>query len=439
MAEFNLQVAGIVWVLILTLVFLAMFFASRYYKFKTNEYVIHLRSGKVKSAGRGGSVIKLPLVDEIVVIPTTTRKTLLNAQEKIISREFQNVKITAILYWRVSDPEVAFNAVSWNPRSEDYIEEVLKTATEAIIRTTCASLEVEKILRERIEIIKMITDQLLKLTKDWGIIIESLEIIEAMVLDQDLKANMETVKKIGEQQKARLATANAQEIYRLREVEVSKSVGIAEIQQEQQIELNRKEKDIRVVEQERKRIEIAADTARIQKVIEAQADAESNKVQKIADAEAEAERTRRSMQAQADGKRVQLEANAQGMKAQFLAEADGIRQKALAEAEGIRAKGLAEAEALRKKVEAMASVDENYLANKFIETLPAVFANLKPEKMIVVGQGNDGFNSMVSSIVPFMELLPMISTKLKKGLETITNAEQTSSKQPVKTNTSPAV
>ena len=92
MAEFSIGTAGIVILVVLTLILIAVFFASRYRKFKTNDYVIHLRNGKVHSAGRGGKIIKFPLIDEIVVIPTTTRKTLLNSSEKILSREFQDVK-----------------------------------------------------------------------------------------------------------------------------------------------------------------------------------------------------------------------------------------------------------------------------------------------------------------------------------------------------------
>ena len=116
MAEFDLTVAAVFWVAVITIVFLVIFFASRYYKFKPNEYVIHLRGGKVRSAGRGGKIIKLPLVDDIIVIPTTTRQTLLNSREKILSREFQDMNIVGMLYWRVADPQVAFSAVSWEPR-----------------------------------------------------------------------------------------------------------------------------------------------------------------------------------------------------------------------------------------------------------------------------------------------------------------------------------
>ncbi|TFF99146.1 MAG: hypothetical protein EU542_09300, partial [Promethearchaeota archaeon] len=53
-------------VCVLGLLFL-IFLISRYRKFKTNEYVIHFRNGKIKSSGKGGRVFLLPILDEIVV------------------------------------------------------------------------------------------------------------------------------------------------------------------------------------------------------------------------------------------------------------------------------------------------------------------------------------------------------------------------------------
>lgn len=43
---------------------------TRYRTFKPNEYVIWLRRGRIRRVGIGGSVIKLPLFDEIYTIPT---------------------------------------------------------------------------------------------------------------------------------------------------------------------------------------------------------------------------------------------------------------------------------------------------------------------------------------------------------------------------------
>jgi len=363
MAEFQLGVAGVVILIVGIIVLFALFMASRYMKFTTNQYVIHFRNGKILSQGRGGKIIKMPLVDEIVVIPTTTRKTILDSNEKILSREYQDMGISAILYWRVSEPAVAFNAVVWDSRSEDYVERVLSTATGAIIRTTCASLPVETILCDRTEIIKMISDQLLNLTKDWGIIIESLEIVEARVLDAGLKDNMEAVKKIAEQERARLASANAKEIYRLREIDVTR-----------QAELAQKEMAIQLQKRELIRIEIEAEAYQKATLIRAKADAEAIKMKALAEKEAEA---------------------------------IGIRLKMAAEAEGFQ-----------KQVDAMNSADQNFMAIKLIEKLPEIYKHISPEHMIVMGEGNEGFNSILQSILPLMEILPAFTSRLKNATST---------------------
>ena len=370
MASINPAVTAAVIITVATLVLFVLYIASRYRKFRTNEYVIHLRNGVVKSAGRGGKIIKLPLVDEIIVIPTTTRKTLLNSSEKILSREYQDVKISAILYWRVSDPSTAFNAVVWDRNSNDYVERVLSTATEAIIRTTCASLTIEKILCDRTEIIKMIADQLLNLTKDWGIIIESLEIIEVEVLDSELKNNMETVKKMQEKQKAKLSAANAAEVYKLKEIDVQRQTDLAS-----------KEMSIQIQEREMRRLEIEAETYSKAKLIRAEADATSIKM-------------------------IQL--------AKFEAEAEGIRIRMAAEAEGIQ-----------KQVDALRTAGDEFMSLKLIEKMPEIYSHLSPDKMIIMGEGNQGFNSIIQSVLPLMQILPEFNTYLKKGLK---NPQDNSSK-----------
>ncbi|MHA1820770.1 MAG: SPFH domain-containing protein [Promethearchaeota archaeon] len=379
--EINLDITFYVLVALFLVFLFFVFLVSRYNKFKTNQYVIHLRNGKIKNAGLGGSIIKLPLIDEIIVIPTTTRKTLLDAHEKVLSREYQDLKIVAFLFWRVSDPKQAFNAVVWNPRSPDYVENILKNASEAIIRTTCASLELETIIRERTQIIKIITDQLHNLTKDWGIIIESLEIIEVEVIDKGLKQNMEAVKKISEEQKARLAKANALEIYRLRELEVQKKVGVAEQETNQEVMIKRKNLEIAQQDLERKR-----------KLIEAEAQKQYN----IKIAEGEAQRVKMVNLAE-------LEAKAEGMKAQMLAKAEG----------------------LRKQVEALNQADERLIATKLLEVMPEIFKNIKPDKMLMMGNGSDTFQNIASVFLPFLEILPQFSDTVKKLIGTKTSYTQT--------------
>jgi len=362
-------IGSIVTAIIIFFLFL-IFMATRYRKFKTNQFVIHLRNGKVKSAGLGGSIWLLPLIDEYIVIPTTSIQTILEAHEQVVSMEYQNISIVGMLIWKVVDPEKAFSAVSWIPRDNHFVEKILKNAAEAIIRTTCANMPLEKIIRERREIIEMVSKELHELTADWGIIIESLEIREVNILEPELKKNMEATKQAIEYRKARIARAEAERESRLRELEVKNEIGIQEQLVEREIELRRKEKEIAIAEKERERKQIEADGERQKKVIEA---------------DAEAQKIKKKLIAQAEG------------------EAESIKQQMLAQAEGFK-----------KQIEAMSSADERFLAVQLTNILPEIFKNINPDKMFILGNGNEAFSSLSKAILPFLQLLPEYSDKIKK-------------------------
>ncbi|MFX0175957.1 MAG: SPFH domain-containing protein [Candidatus Hodarchaeota archaeon] len=365
-------IIGIIVTACIILFLFIIFLAARYRKFKTNQFVIHLRNGKVKSAGLGGSLWLLPLIDEFIVIPTTSIQTLVEAHEQVVSKEYQNIEIEGLLIWKVIDPEKAFSAVSWNMRDNNYVEKILKGATEAIIRTTCANMPLEKIIRERREIIDHVEKDLHELTADWGIIIESLEIIEVIIGEPELKKNMEATKQAEEFRKARIAKAEAERESRLRELEVSNEVGTQEQLVEREIELRRKDKEIAIAQQERERKKIEADGDRLKKVIEAEADAAAIKKRLIAQAEGEAE---------------------------------SIKQQMLAQAEGFQ-----------KQVEAMSSADQRFLAVQLTNILPEVFKNINPDKMFIMGNGDEAFSSLSRAILPFLQLVPEYSDKIKKFL-----------------------
>lgn len=355
---------------ILIFVLFVIFMATRYRKFKTNQFVIHLRHGKVKHAGLGGSLWLLPLIDEYIEIPTTSIQTILEAHEQVVSKEYQNISIYGMVIWKVIDPERAFSAVSWFPHDENYVEKILKNAAEAIIRTTCANMEIEMIIRERQEIINIVSKELHELTADWGLIIESIEIREVNILEPELKKNMEAVKKAIEFRKARVAKADAERESKLRELEVQNEIGIQQQFVEQEIAMRQKDKEIAIAEKERERKKIEADGERQKKVIDAEADAQQIKKRLIAKAEGEAE---------------------------------NIKQQMLAQAEGFK-----------KQVEAMTSADERFLAVQLTNILPEIFKNLNPDKMFIMGDGNESFSALSKAIMPFLQLLPEYSDQIKK-------------------------
>ncbi|HUY01140.1 MAG TPA: SPFH domain-containing protein [Candidatus Deferrimicrobium sp.] len=371
MQELNFWIIIVIVTAILIVFLFIIFMVSRYRKFRTNQFVIHLRHGKVKSAGLGGNIWLLPLIDDYIIIPTTSIQTNLEAHEQVLSKEYQSISITGMLIWKVIEPEKAFSAVSWDPRNKHYVETILKNAAEAIIRTTCANMEIEKIIRERSEIIKGISKELHQLTSDWGIIIESIEIREVNILDKELKKNMEAIKQAEQLQSARIARAESEQLSRLRELEVKNEVGIRDQVVEKDIELKRKEKEIAIAQQERERKKIEADGERQKIVIEAEAQAEQIKKKLIAKAEGEAEVVRRQMLAQAEG---------------YL-----------------------------KQVEAIGNADARFLTAQLIDILPKIYENIKPEKMFIMGSGDESFSSLSKSILPFIALLPEFKKLFEDG------------------------
>ncbi|MBY8981565.1 MAG: hypothetical protein KGD57_01335 [Candidatus Lokiarchaeota archaeon] len=361
-------VGGIVTAIIIFFLFI-VFMVTRYRKFRTNQFVIHLRNGKVKHAALGGSLWLLPLIDEYIVIPTTSIQTYLEAHDQVVSKEYQSISITGMVIWKVIDPEKAYSAVSWVPGHENYVENILKNAAEAIIRTTCANMEIEKIIRERSEIIKHISKELHTLISDWGIVIESIEIIEVNILEPELKKNMEAIKQAQQLRQARIAKADAERVSKLRELEVKNEIGIQDQLVEKEIELRRKDKEIAIAEQERERKRIEADGERQKIIIEANA---------------EAQQIKQKLLAQAEGK------------------AANIKQRMIAQAEGFQ-----------RQVESINNADERFLVVQLIKILPEIFKNLNPEKMFIMGNGNEAFGSLSKAILPFLQLLPEYSDQIK--------------------------
>ncbi len=370
--EINGLVVGIVVTCAIIVFLFIIFMAARYRKFKTNQFVIHLRNGKVKSAGLGGSLWLLPLIDEYIVIPTTSIQTILEAHDQVVSKEYQNIEFVGMIIWKVVDPEKAFSAVSWNLRDENYVEKILKGAAEAVMRTICANMPLELIIRERREMIDHVMKDLHELSADWGVLIETFEILEVIIVEGELKKNMEAVKQAVEYKKARVAKADAERVSRLRELEVQNEIGTQEQLVQRDIELRRKDKEIAIAEKERERKQIEADGERRRVVIEA------------------------------DGK-------ASAIKKTLIAQAEG-------EAEAIRQQMLAQAEGFQEQVDAMSNADQRFLAVQLTNILPEIFKHLSPDKMFIMGNGDEAFSSLSKAILPFLQLLPEYSDTIKNFL-----------------------
>ena len=366
--------------LALVLVLFVLFYASRYRKFTSDVYMIHFRNGKVIKAGIGGKAVTIPLIDEVRVVPVTTQSTFLEAKEKVLSREFQEISVTAFVFWRVIDPEVAFSRTSWDKAADAYIENILKNAAESIIRTTCANMALEKIIRDRQAIIEAVTKELYSLTKDWGMLVESCEIRDIEIIDPSLKANVSAIMKIEQEKLARLKNAEMEEITKIRDLEVSRKVGVEQQKVGLEVESREKDKEIAVQELERKRTEIEALT--YQTKIEIEAKAEAQKIKQLAEA-----------------KQFEMESRARG-------DAAAIREAKMAEAEGIL-----------KRIEALAKADGRLFQEMIIEKLPEIYQNLEIDKMIITGNKEDAFSSIANAILPFLQIVPELAKRSELPIE----------------------
>lgn len=367
----------IVWIVIgivgIAILFL-LFYASRYRKFTSDTYMIHFRNGRVIKAGIGGKAVVIPLIDEVRVIPVTTQSTFLEAKEKVVSREFQEISVTAFIFWRVVDPEVAFSRTSWDTASQAHVEKIIKNAAESIIRTACANMALEKIIRDRQAIIEAVTKELHTLTRDWGLIIESCEIREIEIIDPNLKSNVSAIMKIEQEKLARLKNAEMEEITKLRDLEVSRKVGIEQQEVGLDVDSKEKEKDIRVQELEKRRTEVEAQT--YQTKIKIEASAEADRIKKLAEA-----------------KQFEIESRARG-------EATVIREAKMAEAEGIL-----------RRIEALSKSDSRLFQEMIIEKLPEIYQNLEIDKMIITGSKEDAFSSIANAILPFLQIVPELARR----------------------------
>lgn len=366
--------------LAIVLVLFVLFYASRYRKFTSDVYMIHFRNGKVIKAGIGGKAVTIPLLDEVRVVPVTTQSTFLEAREKVLSREFQEISVSAFVFWRVIDPEVAFSRTSWNKSSDAYIENIIRNAAESIIRTTCANMALEKIIRDRQAIIEAVTKELYSLTKDWGMLVESCEIRDIEIIDPSLKANVSAIMKIEQEKLARLKNAEMEEITQIRDLEVSRKVGVEQQEVGLEVESKEKDKEIAVQELERKRTEVEALTYQTKIEIEAKADAQ--KIKQLAEA-----------------KQFEMESRARG-------DAAAILEAKMAEAAGIL-----------KRIEALAKADGRLFQEMIIEKLPEIYQNLEIDKMIITGNKDDAFSSIANAILPFLQIVPELAKKSELPIE----------------------
>jgi len=148
-----------------------------------NEYErgVIFRLGRVIGAKGPGLIILIPMIDKMVRVDLRVVAMDVPPQD-VITRDNVSVKVNAVLYFRVLDPNRAIISV------ENYLYATSQLA-QTTLRSVCGQAELDDLLAEREKINTHIQEILDKDTDPWGIKVAKVE-IKHIDLPQEMQRAM---------------------------------------------------------------------------------------------------------------------------------------------------------------------------------------------------------------------------------------------------------
>ena len=167
----------IIFLLILAILFLA--YAIRI--LKEYERGVIFRLGRVIGAKGPGLIILIPVVDRMVKVSLRLVAMDVPPQD-VITRDNVSVKVNAVIYFRVMDPNNAVVEV------ENYLYATSQLA-QTTLRSVCGQGELDELLSEREKINTELQEILDKHTDPWGIKVSTVE-VKHIDLPKDMQRAM---------------------------------------------------------------------------------------------------------------------------------------------------------------------------------------------------------------------------------------------------------
>ena len=148
-----------------------------------NEYErgVVFRLGRVIGAKGPGLILLIPMIDKMVRVDLRVVAMDVPSQD-VITRDNVSVKVNAVLYFRVLDPNRAIVTV------ENYLYATSQLA-QTTLRSVCGQAELDDLLSEREKINAHIQEILDKDTDPWGIKVAKVE-IKHIDLPQEMQRAM---------------------------------------------------------------------------------------------------------------------------------------------------------------------------------------------------------------------------------------------------------
>jgi len=168
---------SIIFIIILAILFLA----SAIRILKEYERGVIFRLGRVIGAKGPGLIILIPVVDRMVKVSLRLVAMDVPPQD-VITRDNVSVKVNAVIYFRVMDPNKAVVEV------ENYLYATSQLA-QTTLRSVCGQGELDELLSEREKINTQLQEILDVHTDPWGIKVSTVE-VKHIDLPQDMQRAM---------------------------------------------------------------------------------------------------------------------------------------------------------------------------------------------------------------------------------------------------------
>ncbi|MBP2678738.1 MAG: domain, Band 7 family protein, partial [Deltaproteobacteria bacterium] len=135
-----------------------------------NEYErgVVFRLGRVIGSKGPGLILLIPAVDKMVRVDLRVVAMDVPAQD-VITRDNVTIKVSAVLYFRVIDPNRAIIGV------ENYLY-ATSQLSQTTLRSVCGQAELDELLAEREKINAHLQEILDKDTEPWGVKVAKVEI-----------------------------------------------------------------------------------------------------------------------------------------------------------------------------------------------------------------------------------------------------------------------
>ncbi|GAB4235065.1 MAG: SPFH domain-containing protein [Deltaproteobacteria bacterium] len=162
-------------------VFVVLFLSSAIRILNEYERGVIFRLGRVIGSKGPGLILLVPVIDKMVKVDLRVVAMDVPPQD-VITRDNVSVKVSAVLYFRVIDPNRAIIGV------ENYLY-ATSQLSQTTLRSVCGQAELDDLLSEREKINAHIQEILDKDTEPWGIKVAKVE-IKHIDLPQEMQRAM---------------------------------------------------------------------------------------------------------------------------------------------------------------------------------------------------------------------------------------------------------